>query len=137
MKIISSVGYFVFLVVLIYVGGVIGRLISSFVTESHNIGYVITMVCTAAISYGYFYLTLKNWSSINHVRLTKATTIIFGLLVVVATSLGSITGVLMKRSAEYSSSEILTTLTPWFTIVALFIGPLVTSVIFHNRAKKC
>ena len=137
MKIISSVGYFVFLVVLIYVGGVIGGLISSFVTESHNIRYVITMVCTAAISCGYFYLTLKNWRSINPVRLTKISTISFGLFVVVATSLGLITGVLMKRSAEYSTSEILTTLTPWFSIVVLFIGPFITSVIFHNRAKKC
>lgn len=137
MKFISSVGYFVFLIVLIYIGGVIGGLISSFVTESHNIGYVFTMICTSALSYGYFYLTIKNWRSINHVRLTKVSTITFGLLVVVATSLVLITGVLMKRSAEYSISEILTTLTPWFSIVALFIGPSVTSVIFHNRAKKC
>ena len=137
MKIISSVSYFVLLLALIYFGGIIGGLISSFITGSHNLGYVITIICAAALSYGYFYLTLKNWVSINHAQLTKVSAITFGILVVVATSIVSITGVLMKRSSEYSSTEILSTLTPWFTILALFIGPLVTSVIFHNRARKC
>ena len=136
MKILNSIIYLIGLVLIIYAGIILGGKLATALTEKKIIWYGIIGFCSAASSLVFYYLTLKQWHSINHVITTKIATIVFGAITCLAIILGLITAVLMRRSGEYSGSDIINMFTPYFAIISFLIGPAILSFIFHRVAKN-